>query len=40
MGQDWPSRLRRSVMSAGFAGLDTNLRRCAAVQVQTFSIFK
>jgi len=27
-------------MSAGFAGLDTNLRRCAALQVQTFSISK
>jgi hypothetical protein len=24
-------------MSAGFAGLDTNLRRCSAMQVQTFS---
>jgi hypothetical protein len=39
MGQDWPSRLRRSVMSAGIAGLDTNLRRYAAVQVQTFFIW-
>jgi len=27
-------------MSAGNAGLDTNLRRYAAVQVQTFSISK
>jgi len=27
-------------MSAGYAGLDTNLRRFAALQVQTFSISK
>jgi len=36
--QDLPSRLRRSVMSADYIGLETNLRRCAAMQVQNLLI--
>jgi len=40
LGWDWPSALRTSVMSAGYAGLDTNPRRFATMWVQTSLISK
>ena len=39
-GAGWPSPLRGSVMSAGDAGLETNLRPYGASQVQNFLISK